>query len=150
MSPSSRNTTPPLKGGQIILKGCNDVQNGRAVFLEVDPLSFSYIKSKHHKLEFMMMDVDCQPYIPPSKVAVAQKVAGVTKLVKPSNDPRLIKKANAPNETSSAGSSNSEKATSSNSDKLDGSRRGRDELGKDAVDKSKNSETSSLNDPNKR
>ena len=135
--PLIKKHNPPLKGGQIILKGCNDVQNGRAVFLEVDPLSFSYIKSKHHKLEFMMMDVDCQPYIPPSKVAVAQKVAGVTKLVKPSNDPRLNKKANAPNETSTAGSSNSVKATSPNSDKLDGSKRGRDELGNGAVDKSK-------------
>ena len=58
---------PSLRQGTITLKDSEMVQGGRAIFLEMDAASYGYAKSRDHKLEFTMMDVDCQLYIPPKK-----------------------------------------------------------------------------------
>ena len=51
----------------------------------MDTAAYSYVKVKHHKVEFTMMDIDCQIYIPPAKKSQSQTnpqplVPGVTKL----------------------------------------------------------------------
>ena len=58
---------PPLKQGILTPKNLELVQGGRALFLEMDAASYGYAKSKGHRLEFSMMDIDCQPYTPPVK-----------------------------------------------------------------------------------
>ena len=63
---------PPLKQGTVTVKGMDDVQNGRALFIEVDIDSYAYIKSKGFKVEFPLMDIDCQLYIPPPKTGLIQ------------------------------------------------------------------------------
>ena len=81
---SLKKHNPPLQRGTLILKSLDDVQSGRALFVEFDLESYAYIKSKGHKLEFVMMDVDCQFYNPPKRVAPAGSgVTGITKISKP-------------------------------------------------------------------
>jgi hypothetical protein len=75
---------PPLQQGTLTLKGVEDVQNGRALFIEIDTDSYAYIKSKGYKVEFPLMDIDCQLYIPPKRVPPkGPGISGIEKLVKP-------------------------------------------------------------------
>ena len=77
---------PPLKQGTVTVKGMDDVQNGRALFIEVDIDSYAYIKSKGFKVEFPLMDIDCQLYIPPQKKRVSSNgpgISGISKLDNP-------------------------------------------------------------------
>ena len=72
---------PPLLRGTLTLKHSEDVPNGRAVFVEFDTDSYSYTKSKGHKLEFPLMDIDCQVYIPPKRTApTGLGISGITRL----------------------------------------------------------------------
>ena len=81
---SLKKHNPPLQHGTVVPKGLEDVQGGRALYVEVDTISYSYIKSKGHKLEFVMMDIDCQLYNPPKRVAQSGPgVTGITKIVRP-------------------------------------------------------------------
>ena len=81
---SLKKHNPPLQRGTLILKATDDVQNGRALFVEFDLDSYAYVKSKSHKLEFVMMDVDCQLYNPPKRVApTGPGITGITKISKP-------------------------------------------------------------------
>ena len=54
----------------------------------MDTASYGFVKSKNYKLEFAMMDIDCQLYIPPSKKApaggkIVGKIDGISKLPGP-------------------------------------------------------------------
>ena len=77
---------PSLSQGTITLASSEIVQGGRAVFLEMDAASYGYAKSRNHKLEFTMMDVDCQLYIPPSNKA-KKPVAPPTQTIPPTVSP---------------------------------------------------------------
>ena len=77
---SLKKHNPPLQQGTLIPKGVDDVQGGRALYVEFDTISYSYIKSKGHKLEFVMMDIDCQIYNPPKRAA--QTGPGITGIIK--------------------------------------------------------------------
>ena len=50
----------PFKAGTLQLKRAEIVQGGRALYIEMDPNSFGYVKSKDYRLPFLLMDVDCQ------------------------------------------------------------------------------------------
>ena len=76
--PLLRKHNPPLGQASLTLKSSDQVQGGRAIFMEMDAASYGYAKSKNHKLEFSMMDIDCQLYIPPPKKTT--KLDGITKL----------------------------------------------------------------------
>ena len=76
--PLLRKHNPPLGQATLTLKGSDQVQGGRAIFIEMDAASYAHVKSKNHKLEFTMMDIDCQIYIPASKKAT--KIDGISKL----------------------------------------------------------------------
>ena len=73
-----KHNPPPLGQASLTLKGSDQVQNGRAIFIEMDAASYAHVKSKNHKLEFTMMDIDCQIYIPASNKAT--KIDGISKL----------------------------------------------------------------------
>ena len=103
---------PALKDSSLSLQSLDIVQRGRAFILEMDSTSYSYVKSKNHKLEFVMMDIDCQPYIP--TVKKTPRVEGVTKL-------DVMNRAAAPSQVASSsrhspnnGQSKSDTATASN------------------------------------
>ena len=56
-----------------MLKNAELFQGGQAIFLEMDTNSFYYVKSKRHKVEFPLIDIDCRIFIPPlKKVQLAQ------------------------------------------------------------------------------
>ena len=75
---------PPLHRGTLDLKHVEDVQGGRALFIEFDTDSYSYIKAKGHKIEFPLMDIDCQVYNPPKRVVSSGPgLTGITKLPRP-------------------------------------------------------------------
>ena len=79
---------PSLKQGTLLLKGVDDVQGGRALFVEFDLESYTYVKSKGYKVGFSMMDIDCQLYIPPKRAPPkGPGVSGITKLANPSQPP---------------------------------------------------------------
>ena len=69
---------PALKDSTLSLQNIEAVQRGRAFIVEMDSTSYSYVKAKNHKLEFVMMDIDCQPYTPVAKKT--SRVEGITKL----------------------------------------------------------------------
>ena len=79
---------PALKNSTLDLQSSEGVQRGRAFILEMDSTSYSYVKAKNHKLEFVMMDIDCQPYIPvvnrTPRVEGITKISGTNKGVSPS------------------------------------------------------------------
>ena len=89
---------PALKDSSLSLQSFDMVQRGRAFILEMDSTSYSYVKSKNHKLEFVMMDIDCQPYIP--AVKKAPRVEGITKL-------DVINKVATPSQVASSSSRHS-------------------------------------------
>ena len=74
---------PSLQAESLKLKGIDIVQGGRAVFIEFDPVAYSYVRAHKHRLEFLMMDIDCQLFIP-KKATIEARVEGITKL-KPKN-----------------------------------------------------------------
>jgi hypothetical protein len=79
---------PALQKGIVTLKSSSIVQGGRAIFLDLDTNLYAYVKSKGHKVEFSMMDIDCQLYIPPStkapsKATIPAIIPGVTRIVRP-------------------------------------------------------------------
>ena len=81
---SLKKHNPPLQRGTMVPKGLDDVQGGRALYVEFDTDSYSYIKSKGHKLEFVMTDIDCQLYNPPKRAAQpGPGIAGISKLTRP-------------------------------------------------------------------
>jgi hypothetical protein len=86
---SLKKHNPTLQQGTLVPKGVDDVQGGRALYVEFDPISYSYIKSKDHKLEFVMMDIDCQVYNPPKRAAQIKPnqtgpgISGISKINKP-------------------------------------------------------------------
>ena len=102
---SLKKHNPPLQQGTLVPKGVDDVQGGRALYVEFDPISYSYIKSKNHKLEFVMMDIDCQVYNPPKRVTQTNPnqtgpgITGISKINRPS---RTQSKPNPPNATPSS------------------------------------------------
>ena len=97
---------PPLQKGTLVLKNVEDVQGGRAVFLEFDIDSYSYIKLKGHKVEFALMDIDCQTYNPPKRVApTGPGLSGIVKLTAVNSIPS----------TSAASSVSADSAASSSS-----------------------------------
>ena len=140
----------PLMRGNITMTNSEEVQGGRAVYLELDLDSFSYVRSRSYKVEFIMMDIDCQMYVPYKKPAPVNTVPGVTKIVqassanssqKPSgqnsratkDDPRL----NKPNKNSSGNSAPVTKLPNDSVD--DPKKRGReDPIAKDAAKKPNN------------
>ena len=77
---------PPLKQATLTLKSSDLVQGGRAIFLEMDSATYGFVKSKQHKLEFTMMDIDCQPVFPTKKTPTVEPskktptVDGITKI----------------------------------------------------------------------
>lgn len=49
-----------LKDGELTFKRMeNLLQGGRALFLEMDQDSYTHVRNKHYKLEFIMGDLDC-------------------------------------------------------------------------------------------
>ena len=79
--PLLKRHNPSLQRGSLTLQNSDDVQGGRAIFIEFDPESYSYIKSKKYRLEFLMRDIDCQAYSPPvKKASSSQLVPGVTRI----------------------------------------------------------------------
>ena len=79
---------PSLKQGTLLLKGVDDVQGGRALFVEFDLESYTYVKSKGYRVGFSMMDIDCQLYIPPKRaLPMGPGVSGISKLANPSQPP---------------------------------------------------------------
>ena len=79
---------PPLQQGTITLKNSVTVQGGRALFLELDTNLYAYVKSKKHKVEFPMMDIDCQLYVPPvgpssRPPSSRPSLPGITRIVRP-------------------------------------------------------------------
>ena len=107
--PLLKRHNPPFQSATLFLKGSEIVQGGRAVYLEMDTAAYSYVKGKHHKVEFTMMDIDCQIYIPPSKKSQSQSspqplVPGVTKLP-PATQSSATAGVTANNPTSAAPSS---------------------------------------------
>ena len=53
------------------------------IFIELDPITYSYVRAHKHRLEFLMMDIDCQLFIP-KRATIEARVEGITKL-KPKN-----------------------------------------------------------------
>ena len=97
---------PSLSRGTFSLKESEIVQGGRAIFLEMDAASYGYVKSKDHKLEFTMMDVDCQlfvpkkakkpnlphiPTMPPTTTSITDNPAPIAPTQSQSADPRRAK-----------------------------------------------------------
>ena len=75
---------PSFQRGTLVLKGIDDVQGGRALFVEFDTDSYSTIKAKNHKVEFSLMDIDCQIYNPPKRAApTGPGISGIVKIVNP-------------------------------------------------------------------
>ena len=79
---------PAFQKGILTLKSSLIVQGGRAIFLDLDTNLYAYVKSKGHKVEFSMMDIDCQLYIPPSnkvpsKTTIPATIPGITRIVRP-------------------------------------------------------------------
>ena len=84
--PLLRRYNPPLKNANLLHKHTEKVKNGRAVFVELDGEAYSYAKQKGNKVEFVMMDIDCQLYVPPNKRPAAEpSVPGVSKIAKQSH-----------------------------------------------------------------
>ena len=73
----------PFQLGTLAFKSEDEAQRGRAVYIEFDTESYAYIKSKGHKVEFAMMDIDCQVYIPPKRAPLSTGISGITKLKAP-------------------------------------------------------------------
>ena len=74
---------PPLQSDSINLKGSEMVQGGRAIFLEMTPNVYQYIKDRDHRLCFLAAYVDCQPWTqsgPKRKVGLGQAIEGIRKL----------------------------------------------------------------------
>ena len=155
----------PLQRGDLKLNNVEEVQGGRAVFLELDPYAFSYVKSNHHKVEFMMMDIDCQPYIPASSGASSGRgIPGVTKLTKlnptdvtpriaptlkpSSSDPRLNRQTNTSNNANPASTPMTPNPPTSDPN-TEANKRARDESDKQGIDGSKRRETNQANTKNK-
>ena len=96
---------PSLTNGALTIKSSEQVQGGRAIFIEVDSDSYNLIKRRDHKLAFLAMDVDCQ-VAPPSPqrramhVGLAAKVPGIVRLTSPPHKAAsivpLAKAANLP------------------------------------------------------
>ena len=97
---------PSLSRGTFSLKESEIVQGGRAIFLEMDAASYGYVKSKDHKLEFTMMDVDCQLFVPkkakkpnlphittmpPTTTSITDNPAPIAPTQSQTADPRLAK-----------------------------------------------------------
>ena len=70
---------PPFRSGSLILKNVEEIQNGRAAFIEFDLVAYAHVRAVKHKVEFMMQDIDCQVYIP-KRPAQGPGVLGITKL----------------------------------------------------------------------
>ena len=70
---------PPFRSGSLILKNVEEVQNGRAAFIEFDLAAYSHVRAVRHKVEFMMQDIDCQVYVP-KRPAQGPGLSGITKL----------------------------------------------------------------------
>ena len=87
IAPIIMGLNPPMENGTISHKDITPVQGGRAVFLEVDMDTYSYIRTKHYKLDWLMGSVDCHGVAPVSKSdndsdtrPVNSEVPGVIKL----------------------------------------------------------------------
>ena len=79
---------PSLKQGTLLLNWVDDVQGGRALFVEFDLESYTYVKSKGYRVGFSMMDIDCQLYIPPKRaLPMGPGVSGISKLANLSQPP---------------------------------------------------------------
>ena len=96
---------PSLGQGTLLLKGVDDVQGGRALFVEFDIESYTFVKSKGYKVEFSMMDIDCQLYIPPKRVV--SKGPGVSGISKLANLPHPPPQAQTQKSNSNAASTDS-------------------------------------------
>ena len=91
---------PSLKQGTLLLKGVDDVQGGRALFVEFDLESYTYVKSKGYRVGFSMMDIDCQLYIPPKRaLPMGPGVSGISKLANPSQPPPQSQAQKSGNDT---------------------------------------------------
>ena len=73
---------PPFRAGSLTLKSVEDVQNGRAVFIDFDPIGYAHVRDVKHRVEFLMQDIDCQVFVPkqPAKPPQGPGVSGITKL----------------------------------------------------------------------
>ena len=88
---------PPFRAGSLTLKSVEDVQNGRAVFIDFDPIGYAHVRDVKHRVEFLMQDIDCQVYVPkPVKPPQGPGVTGISKL------PPLSQTSSATPATSSA------------------------------------------------
>ena len=64
---------PPLQKGELSLKDISKTQGGRAVFVDVDMDTYSYIRTKSYKLEWLMGCVDCHGVAPNIKTTASSK-----------------------------------------------------------------------------
>ena len=73
---------PPFRSGSLTLKSVEDVQGGRAVFIDFDPIGYAHVRDVKHRLEFLMQDIDCQVYVPKKSAnpPLGPGVTGITKL----------------------------------------------------------------------
>ena len=74
---------PSLQVGSINLKGSEVVQGGRAIYLEMTPDTYEYVRSRDHRLCFLATYVDCQLQTqsgPKRKVGLGTTVEGVRRL----------------------------------------------------------------------
>ena len=70
---------PPFGSGTVVLKSVEDCQNGRAAFVEFDPISYAHVRTCKHRIEFIMQDIDCQVYVP-RKAPKGPGIPGIQKL----------------------------------------------------------------------
>ena len=94
---------PPFKNATLTLKRSEMVRGGRAIFIELDPDAYSYAKSRGYKVEFALMDIDCQLFVPPTKrAATNSSIQGITKLSKLSQPASSSSTLAAPSSESAA------------------------------------------------
>jgi hypothetical protein len=74
---------PSLQAGSVDLKESEVVQGGRALYLEMTPDAYDYVRSRGHRLCFLATFVDCQLRTqtgPKRKVGLGTTVEGVHRL----------------------------------------------------------------------
>ena len=75
---------PELKNSDICIKKSESLsQGGRAIFIEIDQDSYTHVRAKQYKLEFVLGDIDCHgvavtPPPPPPQAKPAQELASDT------------------------------------------------------------------------
>ena len=78
-----------LKESDISLKKADTLQGGRALFVEIDQDSYTHIRTKQYKLEFVLGDIDCHGVaVNPPPTAAPQGAQSTSDKAPPASDPR--------------------------------------------------------------